>query len=338
MRVSSLRDRIADEERGAVLAMVAISLFVLLGMLVLTFDLGRSVAIKRKMVNGTDAAALAAAQQCALGNGSAAAQSAAATVLASNEGSAGVTSFSAPQCNSPASLGPKTVTVTSSTSVEYYFAQIFGFESGSVAARAVAIWAPVPNARPVPITVDHNQLTSCSIPVTVPPDGGSIPCNLQFPKDALSEPRWGTLDLSKWGDPNAAPCHVSAETLQGLIDAGGWPTPLPLNGDPQGTEPTYDCLDNGLSFSVWDSMVGKTLTFPVIDIPTSYGAGCAGTDPDCTIETANVVSFVTLKVNSVVNDGSTVRLETEWFGPDIVPGEMPGDGIDFGNRTIRLVD
>ena len=38
--------RLRDEEQGAVLAIVAISLLALLGMLVLTFDLGRGVAIK----------------------------------------------------------------------------------------------------------------------------------------------------------------------------------------------------------------------------------------------------------------------------------------------------
>ena len=53
--------RVRDEEHGAVLAIVAISFICLIGMLVLTFDLGRGVALKRNMVNGADSAALAAA-------------------------------------------------------------------------------------------------------------------------------------------------------------------------------------------------------------------------------------------------------------------------------------
>ena len=61
--------RLRDEDQGAVLAIVAISLLVLLGMLVLTFDLGHGVALKRNMVNAADAGALAAARECGLAKG-----------------------------------------------------------------------------------------------------------------------------------------------------------------------------------------------------------------------------------------------------------------------------
>jgi Flp pilus assembly protein TadG len=61
--------RLRDEEQGAVLAMVAISLIVMLGMAVLTFDLGHGVALKRNMVGAADAAALAAARECGLAHG-----------------------------------------------------------------------------------------------------------------------------------------------------------------------------------------------------------------------------------------------------------------------------
>jgi hypothetical protein len=291
------------------------------------------------MVNGTDAASIAAARECALGHGSVLARAAAVQILRENIPSATISTFTAPQCDPPlTSPGAKPVTVVANTGVDYFFAPIFGMSSGTVSARAVAVWGPASRAFPVPITVDKNQITGCGIPVNLPPPGGSVPCELTYPKDTLSEPRWGILDLSKWNDPTAAPCHVDASTLKNTIDSGGWSQPLPLNGEPPGTEPTYDCLDNGLSFSVWADMVGKTLTFPVIDVPTSLGAGCTGEDAGCQIDTANIVSFVTLKVLSAVNDGSTVVLQVEWLGPDTVPDVPIGSGLDYGLRTTRLVE
>jgi Flp pilus assembly protein TadG len=126
------RRRLRDEERGAVLMIVAICLVVLLGMLVLVFDLGRGVAIRRSMVSASVSAALAAAQHSAKDNGTSAASAAAAELVASNKTGASVSSFSAPECDAPLSVGPKFVTVQSTVTVDYYFAQIFGFESGPV--------------------------------------------------------------------------------------------------------------------------------------------------------------------------------------------------------------
>lgn len=339
MRVSrSIVRRVRAGEDGAVLAMVAISLLVLLGMLVLTFDLGRSVAIRRQMVGGTDAAALAAAQQCALGRGTANAQAAAAQVLAQNEGGASISTFSAPQCDSLGSPGAKPVTVTSSVPVDYYFAPIFGFDSGSVAATATAVWGPAMQTRPIPITVNYTQLQGCSIPATPPPPGSTVHCELTYPRDTLQEPRWGVLDLSNWNDADAAPCHIDASTLRDQIVAGGWPEPLPINDPAAGQEfgLTPDCLDNGLSFSVWDELEGRTLTFPVLHVPTSYGDGCTGEEPDCQIHTANVIDFITLHVTDVVNNGSTVVVQTEW-APIVQPSGLVGGRPVFGDNTIRLV-
>ena len=71
--------------------MVAISLIVLIGMAVLTFDLGRGVALKRNMVNAADAGALAAARECGLANGEASAMAAATDLVTDNNDAATVT-------------------------------------------------------------------------------------------------------------------------------------------------------------------------------------------------------------------------------------------------------
>ena len=346
--------RFRSEERGAVLMIVALCLLILLGMLVLTVDLGRGVAYKRQLVTGADAAALAAAQQCALGNGTSAARTAGMDVLAQNVDLGGLGAiFDMPECDTPSGLNLKTVTVVASADIDYYFAPILGISSGDVAARAVAVWGAVAEENPIPITVDQVQLNRCGIypnnpPKTPPP----IPCPLEYPRDTLEQPRWGVLDLENWGDANAAPCSVDANSLREIIEAGGWSQDLDLNGDPPGTASTMDCLDNGLSFSVWDFMVGRTLTFPVIDIQTSTGTivpggggeACTGADipklqeigKDCEIDTANIIAFVVLHVNDVVNDGSTVRVDTTF--EITTGGGIPGGGVDFGDRAIRLVE
>ena len=343
--------RTHDEERGAVLMIVALCLLILLGMLVLTVDLGRGVAYKRQLVTGADAAALAAAQECALGNGTATARAEGMEVLESNVDLGGLSAtFTMPECDAPSGLNLKTVTVVASADLDYYFAPILGFDSGDVAARAVAVWGAVANENPIPITVDQVQLNNCGIFPNDPPDD-ETGCMLEYPKDTLEEPRWGVLDLEFWGDPEAAPCTVSADELRDIIDAGGWPDDLDLNGDPPGTAPTMDCLDNGLSFSVWDFMEGKTLTFPVIDIQTSTGTikpgnggDCTGADIpdlqaagfDCQIDTANVIAFVVLHVNDVINEGSTVVVDATF--EITTGGGIPGGGVDFGDRAIRLVE
>jgi Flp pilus assembly protein TadG len=346
--------RLRDQEAGAVMLIVGLSLTVFLGMLVLTVDIGRGVAFKRQVVNGTDAAALAAAQQCALGNGSVAAQNAANTVLAQNvQLPVAVSGIEMPECDSPQGTDLKTVTVTTNADIEYFFAPIFGVADGDIATHAVAIWGVAASANPVPITVDMQQLLDCGIVPGSPPDPDEeIECELEYPKDTLQEPRWGVLDFEHWGDPDAAPCSVSAAELKAMIDAGGYPQGVELNGDPPGSAPTMTCVDNGLSFSVWNSMEGRTLIFPVIDIQTSTGTvkpgggnvPCTGADipalkaqkKDCQIDTVNVIAWIVLHVENVNQNGATVTFDSNT--ELTTSGGIPGGTIDFGVRAVRLVD
>jgi Flp pilus assembly protein TadG len=355
MRVTRrLLARLGQEEQGAVLMIVALCLMVFLGMLVLTVDIGRGVAYRRQVVNGTDAAALAAAQQCALGNGSVAAQTAANDVLAQNVDLAvAITNIDMPECNSPAGTELKTVEVTTNADINYFFAPIFGVGDGDIAAHAIAVWAVAAQANPVPITVDMQQLMDCGIVPGSPPDPDEeIECNLEYPKDSLQEPRWGVLDFEHWGDPDAAPCSVSASELKAMIDAGGYSQGVELNGDPPGSEPTMTCIDNGLSFSVWSAMEGGTLIFPVIDIQTSTGlvkpgggnVPCTGADipalkaqkKNCQIDTVNVIAWIVLHVENVNQKGATVTFDSNTTLT--TSGGLPGGTIDFGVRAVRLVD
>jgi Flp pilus assembly protein TadG len=344
MRVNGLR-RVHREESGAVLMIVAITMLVLVGMLVLTVDLGRAEAIKREMVAGTDAAALAAAQQCALGSSTGTAQAAAGDALAKNKSGATVSSFSAPGCGL-AAPSLRYVTVQSTVNVDYFFAGIFGFDSGPVVSHAVVEWGALQSGFPVPVTVDNQQLTGCGIIPNNPPDA-DVNCHLTYPKDQFTNPRWGVLDLSKWGNPNGAPCPVPASTVKGLIDGGGTTNILQA--------PAFDCIDNGLSDTVWKALEGKILYFPVNDLSRSTGViknnpnkgkPCTGAQipaleaagNDCVINTAYIIGWIQLRVNVVGKHGADVFLDVSYLG-FTTGGGLPGNGVtDLGSHAFRLVD
>jgi hypothetical protein len=339
-------NRLHRDESGAVLMIVAVTLLVLVGMLVLTVDLGHSVAVKRQMVSGTDAAVLAAGQVCATGGTEAEARAAADALLADNRSGATVTSFSAPDCGvSPDE--PKFVTVTSTVQVDYFFAQIFGFESGPVVSRAVAEWGVLVQAFGAPVTVDLVQLANCGITPPDNPPEEDLDCTLEYPKDTLTEPRWGVLDLDNWGNPNAAPCSVSASESMDIINNGGNFELLPT--------PAYDCMDNGLSDSVWEALEGQTLIFPIMDLSRSTGTvkpnraprggtDCTGADIpslqaqgyDCQIDTAYIVGWIELLVIDVTKSGPDITVSVTYQGLT-TGGGLPGDGFDFGARAVRLV-
>jgi Flp pilus assembly protein TadG len=245
--------RLRDDEQGAVLAMVAISLIVLLGMLVLTFDLGRGVAIKRNMVNAADAGALAAARECGLANGDVSARKAADALVADNNDAATVTGFQIDPNPAVCSGAPNpdpdsknTVTVTVSVPQEYFFAQIFGFDGGTVVASATAEWTTGVTA-PAPLKLDQLKVEDCED--GTPNADGLIDCYFTFEK--LTKPgtsQWGWLNLPEgWPitgvDPNPKNCSSQAGGNNDLFDYISW-----MGG--MGTQ------DTGFLPALWDTTGG----------------------------------------------------------------------------------
>jgi Flp pilus assembly protein TadG len=309
-RFSPLRFR--DEERGAVLAIVAISLICLLGMLVLTFDLGRGVALKRNMVNAADAGALAAARECGLANGEGEARNAADQLVADNNDAATVTGFEidqVPQCSGVPSDGERQVTVTVTVPQEYFFAQIFGFNSGTVTASATAEWT-LGATNPAPIKVDQLKVDQC-IEEGEPDSEGRVDCYFTFEKGkAPLNSDWGWLNLPEgWPikdqDPNPKKCSSQAGGSKDLGDyiggMGGMGTPgdeplLPELWDPMGAgnPPTYVCGATGhkassvAAIQEWVTNVtqlveqGKLESEPVVLFPiVACDPAKTPGDPDC---------------------------------------------------------
>jgi hypothetical protein len=232
-------------------------------MVVLTFDLGRGVALKRNMVNAADSAALAAARECGLAHGTAQAQNAADQLITGNNTAAvrsGIDFDSAPQCSGASSSGERQVRVTVSVPQDYFFAQIFGFNSGTVTASATAEWT-LGVTSPAPLRIDQLKIDECE--EGLPGPDGRKDCYFLFESGSGNDPdaQWGWLNLPEgWPiqdqDSNPMTCTSQKGGSKDLSDyigtMGGMGTPGkqfeaglwdPSGG---GNPPTWVCGSTGL--------------------------------------------------------------------------------------------
>jgi hypothetical protein len=134
VRADRTSDTSDERSRGAVALVAALSLVSIFGFTALTVDLGNNWQHRRGLINATDAAALAAAQEYALGG--VGCDALAATYVASNRSDATMT-----QCQpSPSASGGVTgsVTVAAETLVEYVFAPVIGFEEKVITSSTTA--------------------------------------------------------------------------------------------------------------------------------------------------------------------------------------------------------
>lgn len=336
---------------------VALLLFALIGMLVLVFDLGRVVAIRRDQVNAADAAALAAAQQCALGNTQAEASAAAAKLNTDNSSGAAISFFDAPQCTGVTSTltsGTKLVTVDSTVNVEYFFAQIFGFDSGPVTTRAVAQWGPVNSLiSPVPIRIDLGALTPC-ISQQVGSSGPA--CAFAFDDDPNSA-QWGILNFPE-GWPTSGTGPPGCNGAGGQSDVNNY-----LTGTGTAFKATvppnpgyvYVCAQSGARADtinlIMDQIASAApdpyfIIFPVMS-DTQPILDLGGNK-----QAVPIVGFTVLRVLGAwfgqdakahctfppnVKNSSLFCIQTQWDGSKIISGGTPGSGQDFGPQGIRLV-
>jgi Flp pilus assembly protein TadG len=126
-------------EEGVVAVVTALVLVVMMGAVALTVDVGGMLYRRREMVNGADAAALAAALKCSKGLGAPAAQADALAIFPVNAPhAAGFTwTMNLSQCNNV--TGSVSVTFTSTQPL--YFAPVLGLSnSRTVTVAATGSW------------------------------------------------------------------------------------------------------------------------------------------------------------------------------------------------------
>ncbi len=308
MRVT-IRGRLQDEERGATLVIVALSLIAIFAMVILTVDVGGLLLKRRAMVNASDAAALAAAQSCVrTGAGTPEAvadQFAADNVSGLLASDGGITA----SVGCPGATGY--VTVRYSVPQQLWFAGVLGFGgSGTVTTTATAAWGTLGGGNAVPIVVDSGTLQG---PCTIPGSPGDQPhvCNLWYNNgnSTLGNSEWGFLNLDEWNVTNTFNCNsAGGASNRGTYIQNDFPTPLNLNGVPLGSTPTYVCSDSGHATSNWSDLrtrIGDVLLFPVNDCSGQLPSPCPS-NPD----KYDIIGFVGLYLQDVLRGDDPAAIGT----------------------------
>ena len=292
----------ANEESGAVVVITVLALIAIMGMLVLTVDVGGLLLKRRAMVNASDAAALAAAQSCA-DTGDAFAPESRADIYAS----ANVDGLLAENGGITEVVGCDTgrghVTVEYSHPQSLFFAGIFGFgDQGSVTTAATAAWGPAAGGYALPIVLDSGYLQGvCKVP-----DGIEIGDTCAFwynnGDSSLGAANWGFMNLDQWDVDAGTNCHNAGSSDRRDWIVNGYPDIRTLNGNPPGTEPTYVCNDTGHSTSNWSTLhdeIGKTKLFPVNDCDGQLDKSGNVSPCPSTPDKYDIIGFTKLLVSQV---------------------------------------
>lgn len=268
---------LASREDGVTIVIVALSLVAIFGMVVLVVDVGGLLLKRRAMVNGADAAALAAAQECAKQGGTlVAAETQADTLGADNvagltDTSGGIVA-SSPECGTSDS---GYVTAQYTVPQRLFFAPVLGAgTTNDVTTKATAVWEPLGSGTPVPLVVYSSAFQgNCDIPDD-PNDPFPVGerCYFWYDNDLLSGSAFGFLNLiddpnhAKWGwdVPMNHTCSDAGSLILEWIDGN----PVDLTAvEARYPDPTYVCRDSGLQQTGWNNnlaaLIGQTLLFPL---------------------------------------------------------------------------
>lgn len=237
--------RLLREEKGAAIAVVAMSMTVIIGFTALAVDVGNLYLNKTRLVNMADAAALAGVQDLP-GNPEGAIDTARSYAARNGMNGDGV--------NVALSENNTVVTVNVSRTVPFYFAQIFDMTSGNVAARAVAAIRPITAiSGVVPFGVEKQEL---------------IYGQTYTLKDGAGEGYSGNYGALALGGNGANVYRGNIkEGYSGLLSIGDWVSTEPGNmSGPTGNGVEYRIsLDPTATFATVQKGSPRILIVPIID-------------------------------------------------------------------------
>lgn len=260
--------RSVRDDRGAVGLFTAVVVVVLFGFLGLAVDVGAMYDERRQLANGADAAALAIAEDCALGVIScdqATAKIIAAGFASANarDGAAAIDSVTIDRVAQTVRVVTSTLTDEGERRFEPFFAEVIGYDGSTIRAAATAQWGFPRSMRGVlPLIISECELPPGTTFPTPPRilyfhDGNPAePCNAQAGQDADGDgflaSGFGWLltsggacqtDLAvgnlRLADPGSSPSNGCLPgDISGLV---GEPVPLPIFDDlfGQGDQGTY---------------------------------------------------------------------------------------------------
>jgi hypothetical protein len=314
------------------MVIVVLTLIALLGMVVLTVDVGQLLFKRRAMVNASDAAALAAAQSCAGVDDADVPEALADAFAVENVSVAtgGITDVVG--CDGEA-YGH--VTVEYQMQQDLFFAGVLGFSGpAAVATEATAGWGPTAAGNPVPVVVytgDSQSQGGCDIQEHMAPDQE---CYLWYDNDLFENSAFGFLNLCTATDPcqhgwdvaAGASCPSVGASLRSDWISGNW------SGGPNEVnwpDATYVCRVGGLASSDWRQLerrVGDDLMFPVNECESQVDRNGNVVGCDEAPDKYNIVGFIVLNLRAVHDSAA------EWGGVgysfctrnnvDVTPGQV----------------
>jgi len=320
--MKSIMRRLAREESGAFAIIFALCLIALVGMMVLVVDVGGLLYQRRQMVSASDAAALAAAQSCALGAAKAGVPGTMADQIAHDNVPSNVSVSGGILTGPGDTVGCETdsqghVTVQYTSQHPLWFAGIFGSGPVNVTTKATAEWGEAGSGWPVPFIV---TLSSTGNVLCKDQNGVQVQINDQVPIGTkcyvwfdnnstgggffggFGNSVFGSLNLNKWDVAQNASCSPkdlpdnSKYASKGGYDNSNGPLD-PLNYP----APTWVCVGEGNVDSLYSSFqdaITKTMVFPITD-------GQVVLDPSNSIDKFNVVGFAALRLDGVHDSNQT---------------------------------
>jgi Flp pilus assembly protein TadG len=252
------------DDRGATAVMTAMIMTALLGIVGLVIDGGALYLERRELRNAADAAALAVAEDCAVGSlpcQPAIANSTAAAYANENsrDGASAVADLSLDPAGRTVTVDVATRNPDGTTKVQPFFGQVVGWTGMTVHASATAVWGYPRVARSMlPLIVSECEF-ALGTPVPTPPrtlyfhDGNNAePCNAVAGQDTDGDGKlaggFGWLS--------------SDSTCDGMFTADTWHTTDPGSSPPSVCSPPY----------VGD-LVGEEIVLPIFDDLEMVGAG-----------------------------------------------------------------
>lgn len=333
----------------------AISLIAIMAIAVLTIDAGNLFFKRRAMVNGADAAALAAAQACARTSDTADPET-----LADTNATMNVSGLTASNGGITQAIGCDVsptgrVTVTYTKAEQNFFAQVLGFgNTTNVSATATAVWGTAGGANsPLPVVLNLGTLQG-PCPIPLPDSGIGTVCYLWYDNDRFTPSNFGFMSLSQWNVASSDSCdHAGgANDLQSWIDGSWTGPPLTLNYPAA----TYVCSLTGGTSSAWAQAMGNIVADPdplnhIKFFPVNDESGQILNGPQ--IDKFDIIGFAALSVDGVwkankapaqcyavpnpPTNASAYCLKISWQGYQAGAGTCCG-GLDLGVREVRLCD
>jgi hypothetical protein len=284
---------------------------------------------RRELITATDAAALGAAQQYAVGV--AGCGSTARGLITANSAEATMTA-----CTPSWTARSGSVTVKANRNVDFYLAPVIGKTNGDVDAETTAKWG-IPDAvsglRPFGLCVDANLAIAAFVRNGVMPVGdlritygksqptacgGNVPGN------------WGLVDFDGGSNSNADTQDWVRNGYPGLVEAG-------TLGSPCGAEPSacYPGDTGAYSNSLNSEMAsleasGEAFALPVFDSVTGNGSNAS----------LHLVAFLWVKL---IDHKTTGAAASRYLTVRVTTGISQGtccvtnpSAIDTGLRVVKI--